>query len=179
MLLVEREGTAIAGRPGWTFGAWVRDGHERWGHPTGQDLATHLTTLFPESRLRRFLEVRGVDELPGRSRGAAVALLCGLLYDGRAAEDALALLEPHRAAVPDLLQRAATVGLADPVLGPLAVAVLDAAHDGAVRLAIPEATDAAAFLEGYTHRGAHPSDELRSALAQGPATAFRWASALP
>jgi glutamate--cysteine ligase len=176
VLLVEREGTAIAGVPGWTFGSWVADGHPRWGHPTAEDLATHLTTLFPESRLRRFLEVRGIDELPGRWRAAAVTLLCGLLYDARASEDAHALLEPHRSDVPVLLERAARAGLRDPLLGELSPRVLAAARDGAARLDLPELSDADAYLETFTHRGLHPSDELREALAEGPASAYRWAS---
>lgn len=174
VLLVERRGRSYAGEPGWSFGDWVASPHPTYGRPTVADLDKHLTTLFPESRLRGYLEVRSIDELPARWRGAAVALVVGLLYDGRAQEAALAVLEPHRSDVPQLLRRAAVAGLGDPLLRRLAVEVLDAAHDGAKRLGIPQAVDAGAFLETFTHRGRHPSDELRAALARGPAAALAW-----
>jgi glutamate--cysteine ligase len=175
VLLVDRDGHAVAGAPGWSFGDWVRRPHPRYGRPTTGDLATHLTTLFPESRLRGFLEVRGVDELPAPWRGAAVALVVGLLYDRAALEGAVGILEPHRADVPALLERAAGAGLADEEIAELSTSVLDLALEGAVRLGIPQARDAEAFLERFTHRRRHPSDELRAALAAGPAQAFAWA----
>jgi glutamate--cysteine ligase len=176
VLLVERDGETEAGRPGWSFAHWVADGHPRFGRPTGRDLATHLTTLFPESRLRGFLEVRGIDELPRRLRDAPVALLCGLLYDDEATERGLAALEPHRAAVPDLLARAARDGLRDPLLGDLAEAVLDAALEGAERLPGCPTEGAAAYLDRFVGPRAHPSDELRSALDEGPEAAWGWAA---
>jgi glutamate--cysteine ligase len=176
VLVVERDGSAAAGRPGWSFEQWVSEGHPRWGWPTGADLATHLTTLFPESRLRGFLEVRGIDELPARWRGAAVALLCGLLYDRAAGETARAVLEPCRPILPHLLRTAARDGLADPTIAGVATAVLEPALEGARRLGIRQAEDAEAYLERFTRRRAHPSDELRSALAAGPAVAFAWAA---
>jgi glutamate--cysteine ligase len=175
VLVVERDGAAEAGGPGWSFGSWVERGHPWFGHPTTDDLATHLTTLFPESRLRGFIEIRGVDELPARWRGAAVALLCGLLYDEDAGAAAREALEPHRSDLRSLLDRAATSGLGDPVLGALAVTVLDAARDGAERIGIRATAEADRFLETFTHRGRHPSDELRTALDEGPAEAFAWA----
>jgi glutamate--cysteine ligase len=175
VLLVDRDGHAVAGAPGWSFGDWVARPHARYGRPTTDDLATHLTTLFPESRLRRFLEVRGVDELPAPWRGAAVALVVGLLYDPLALDEAYQVLEQHRHAVPELLERAAHLGLADDEINGLAVRVLDAGHAGAVRLGIPQTADATAFLERFTHRRRHPSDELREMLAQGPAESFAWA----
>jgi glutamate--cysteine ligase len=179
VLLVERDGAAEAGRPGWTFRSWVEEGHPRYGHPTPEDLATHLTTLFPESRLRGFLEIRGVDQLPARWRGAAVALLCGLLYDQQAGQEARAVLEPHRPVVPALLASAARRGLGDPVVHDLAVDVLGLALEGALRLGIPQAETAEAFLERFTRRGLHPSDELREALRESRSAAFSWAAEAP
>jgi glutamate--cysteine ligase len=175
VLLVERDGTVQPGAPGWTFGSWVAQPHPRFGRPTTDDLARHLTTLFPEARLRGFLEVRSVDALPRRWRAAAVALVVGLLYDARATDRALGILADHRGAIPDLLGRAARDGLGDPLVARLSAAVLDAALDGARRLDIPEAADAAAFLERFTARGRHPSDELRAALAAGTGPALAWA----
>lgn len=175
VLLVERGGHALAGEPGWSFGRWVADGHPRYGRPTSADLRTHLSTLFPEVRLRRYVEVRGVDALPGPWRGAAVALVVGLLYDDAALEQALDLLLPWRPALPALLERAATDGLRDEEVWRTAAAVLDAALGGARRLGIPQATAAEAYLDAYTARRRHPSDDLRAALAESPAAAFAWA----
>lgn len=176
VLLVQRDNEAFPGRPGWSFADWLRQPHPRYGRPTTGDLATHLTTLFPEARLRGFLEIRGVDALPSPWRGAAVALVVGLLYDARASAAALDAVAGHRPHIPDLLARAAALGLADPLIADLATTVLEAAHDGARRLGIPQAADAAAFLERFTIRGGHPGDELATALAEGPAAALRWAT---
>ena len=49
--------------------------------PTVTDWNDHLTTLFPEVRLKRFLEMRGADGGPWRSLCALPAIWVGLLYD--------------------------------------------------------------------------------------------------
>lgn len=49
--------------------------------PTLDDWSDHLTTLFPEVRLKRFLEMRGADGGPWRRLCALPALWVGLLYD--------------------------------------------------------------------------------------------------
>jgi glutamate--cysteine ligase len=48
--------------------------------PTTTDWSDHLTTLFPEVRLKRFLEMRGADGGPWRSLCALPALWVGVLY---------------------------------------------------------------------------------------------------
>jgi glutamate--cysteine ligase len=48
--------------------------------PTITDWNDHLTTLFPEVRLKRYLEMRGADGGPWRSLCALPALWVGLLY---------------------------------------------------------------------------------------------------
>jgi glutamate--cysteine ligase len=48
--------------------------------PTITDWSDHLTTLFPEVRLKRFLEMRGADGGPWRSLCALPALWVGMLY---------------------------------------------------------------------------------------------------
>lgn len=49
--------------------------------PTLKDWEDHLTTAFPEVRLKRFLEMRGADGGPWRKLCALPALWAGLLYD--------------------------------------------------------------------------------------------------
>lgn len=48
---------------------------------TAQDWADHLTTLFPEVRLKQYLEMRGADGGPWSRICALPALWAGILYD--------------------------------------------------------------------------------------------------
>ena len=50
--------------------------------PTIGDWGDHLTTLFPEARVKQFMEMRGADGGPWRRLCALPALWVGLLYDG-------------------------------------------------------------------------------------------------
>jgi glutamate--cysteine ligase len=61
------------------------------GMPTMGDWANHLSTLFPDVRLKRFLEMRGADGGPWRRICALPALWVGLLYDETALDAAEAL----------------------------------------------------------------------------------------
>ena len=70
------------------------------GHPDRPDLrpvlsdwSDHLTTLFPEVRLKRFLEMRGADGGPWRRLCALPALWVGLLYDSSALDAAWDLVK--------------------------------------------------------------------------------------
>ncbi|CAN6487390.1 unnamed protein product [Victoria cruziana] len=49
--------------------------------PTLTDWENHLTTIFPEVRLKRYLEMRGADGGPWRRLCALPAFWVGLLYD--------------------------------------------------------------------------------------------------
>ncbi|PRW21064.1 glutamate--cysteine chloroplastic isoform A [Chlorella sorokiniana] len=60
--------------------------------PTLQDWESHLTTVFPEVRLKRFLEMRGADGGPWRLICGLPALWVGLLYDEQAQAEALELI---------------------------------------------------------------------------------------
>ncbi|MBV8157168.1 MAG: glutamate--cysteine ligase, partial [Dyella sp.] len=51
---------------------------------TMKDWADHLTTAFPEVRLKQYLEMRGADGGPWNRLCALPALWVGLLYDGDA-----------------------------------------------------------------------------------------------
>lgn len=48
---------------------------------TAQDWADHLTTLFPEVRMKQYLEMRGADGGPWSRICALPALWAGILYD--------------------------------------------------------------------------------------------------
>jgi glutamate--cysteine ligase len=88
MYFVYRGGYQPAG--GMTFRAFMRDGW-RGERATRADWALHLSTLFPEARLKKLIEVRGCD---CGSLGMIEALgpFCrGLLYDADARAAATAL----------------------------------------------------------------------------------------
>ena len=70
---------------GRTFRDLVASGFEG-GRATLADWHIHLTTLFPETRVKRVIEVRGADAVPPKLVCGLPAFWKGLLYD----EDALA-----------------------------------------------------------------------------------------
>lgn len=64
---------------------------------TLSDWANHLSTIFPEVRLKRYLEMRGADVGPRSHISALPALFVGLLYDSRALDEASVLIAPWSA----------------------------------------------------------------------------------
>ena len=64
---------------------------------TLSDWANHLSTIFPEVRLKRYLEMRGADAGPRPMLTALPALFAGLLYDPAALDSALELIKPWSA----------------------------------------------------------------------------------
>jgi glutamate--cysteine ligase len=50
-------------------------------HATISDWANHVSTIFPEVRLKRYLEMRGADGGPWRRLPALPAYWAGILYD--------------------------------------------------------------------------------------------------
>jgi len=57
------------------------------------DWANHLSTIFPEVRLKRYLEMRGADVGPPDRIVAMSALMVGLYYDPDALQSALELIK--------------------------------------------------------------------------------------
>ena len=66
--------------------------------PRMKDWADHLTTIFPEVRLKNFLEMRGADSGPWRRLCALPAFWVGLLYDEAALDGAWQLVKNWSAA---------------------------------------------------------------------------------
>ena len=64
------------------------------GRATLSDWANHLTSIFPEVRLKRFLEMRGADSGPWQRLPALPAFWVGLLYDQRSLDAAWDLVKP-------------------------------------------------------------------------------------
>lgn len=72
-----------------TFRSFLAEGHEG-ERATLADFDLHLTTLFPDVRLKRFIELRGADAVPPGLTCSLPALWKGLLYDPQALADAAA-----------------------------------------------------------------------------------------
>jgi glutamate--cysteine ligase len=76
---------------GATFRAFLERGlHGTW--PTLSDWEDHLTTLFPEVRVKSVVEVRAADACDPAMTKALAALWKGILYDREARTEALALV---------------------------------------------------------------------------------------
>ena len=61
--------------------------------PTVSDWANHVSTIFPEVRLKRYLEMRGADGGPWRRLPSLTAYCVGLLYDDDALNAAWELVK--------------------------------------------------------------------------------------
>lgn len=86
--------------------------------PTLDDWSDHLTTLFPEVRLKRFLEMRGADSGSGERIPALSAFWVGLLYDEAALDAAWRLVKGWSAGDRDSLRdRVPKGGLNTPLDG--------------------------------------------------------------
>ena len=74
--------------------------------PTVDDWADHLTTLFPEVRLKRFLEMRGADGGRWGTITALPAFWAGILYDEAALDQAWQMVRDWTAEEREELRRA-------------------------------------------------------------------------
>jgi glutamate--cysteine ligase len=152
MFFVVRDGSYLPAR-GMTFRQFLETGFE--GHrATLADFDRHLTTLFPEVRLKQVVEVRGADAVPCHLTCALPALWKGILYDAEALSAAWKLVEDwsfeEREAALGAVSRK---GLAAEVPGgpvlPLAREVVSIAFGGLRRIAHPGESrdDERGFLE--------------------------------
>lgn len=121
---------------------------------TISDWANHLGTLFPEVRLKRFLEMRGSDAGPADMLAAMPAFWVGLLYDSTSLDAAWDLVKSwnaaERQALRDAVPReglAATIG--GRKLGEIAREVLELSRAGLARRAFHDAAgkDESVYLD--------------------------------
>jgi len=140
--------------------------------PTLSDWADHLTTIFPEARLKKYLEMRGADGGPWRRLCALPALWVGLLYDQSSLDAAWDLAKGWDLETRDAMRVAASVdGLAADTHGvkmhDLAREVVALADAGLKARALPGAgglvPDETHFLNALKESletGQTPADEL-------------------
>lgn len=140
--------------------------------PTLSDWADHLTTVFPEARIKQFIEMRGADGGPWRRLCALPAFWVGLTYDQSALDAAWDLVKGWDAETREALRVAASEqGLHANVNG---IKMLDLAREvvaisesglkarakpGAGGL-VPDETHFLSALKDSLDSGKTPADEL-------------------
>lgn len=154
VMLVHTPDGAWVPDPGMSFREWLNK-----GEPGEDDLAYHLSTLFPPVRPRGWLELRMIDAPPVRYWPVPVAVAAALLDDPAASRAAEAAAEP----VARRWARAARCGLSDPPLAAAARACFAAALDALPRLGgsglVPLVEE---YARRYVARGRSPADDTPS-----------------
>ena len=140
--------------------------------PTLNDWADHLTTIFPEARIKQFIEMRGADGGPWRRLCALPAFWVGLLYDQSSLDAAWDLVKSMDAETRDAMRVAASVdGLQAEVSGikmmDLARQAVDISKAGLAARArtgaggmVPDETHFLNALQDSLETGQAPADEL-------------------
>lgn len=140
--------------------------------PTLSDWADHLTTIFPEARIKKFMEMRGADGGPWRRLCALPAFWTGIMYDQNSLDAAWDVVKDWTGAQREALRIAASVdALQAKVDGidmhNLARQVLDISEAGLKARArsgadgmIPDETHFLNALRESVESGQVPADEL-------------------
>ena len=143
--------------------------------PTLSDWADHLTTIFPEARVKKFIEMRGADGGPWRRLCALPAFWVGMMYDQSALDAAWDLVRGWDAETREALRVAASVDGLQAAVGGIkmhdlareAVAISEAglkarARPGAGGM-VPDETHFLNALKDSLASGQTPADELLEA----------------
>ena len=140
--------------------------------PTLSDWADHLTTTFPEARLKQFIEMRGADGGPWRRLCALPAFWVGLCYDQSALEAAWDLVKGWDAETREALRVAASKDGLQARVGNIsmhdvareAVAIAEAGLSARARPGVgglvPDETHFLNALQESVESGMVPADEL-------------------
>jgi glutamate--cysteine ligase len=173
MFLIKR-GNRVISNTGQTFRTFMVQGAEG-ERATLADWETHLNTLFPETRLKKTIEVRGADAQPSDLLCALPALWKGLLYDATALARLESLIAPLDAktvdaARPEIARIALRAQLAGRSLQRWAEDVVDIARAGLARHAVRDAQgrDETLYLQPLQDLLAHgktPADRLLEAAS--------------
>lgn len=142
-------------------------------YPRISDWEDHLSTLFPEVRMKRFLEMRGADGGPWGRLCALPAFWVGLLYSDRALDEALQLIADWGVdEITALREQVPRDGLATPFRGgtlrDVALEVLAISRRGLANRARLDrrGRDECHFLDlldGIAQSGRTPAEELLAA----------------
>ena len=176
MIFVRRGGGYVDPR-GRTFRAFLAEGIE--GHrPTLSDWEDHLTTLFPEVRVKGVVEVRGADACDAALTKAFLAFWKGVLYDRQARHEAWETVKgftvEERRALMSAAGREGLGGLAPDGrrIRDIAQALLEAASNGLCRQNCcgergEDERRWLAPLEARVAEGRSPADDALEAFRRG------------
>ncbi|MCU0381504.1 MAG: hypothetical protein MUE58_09985, partial [Chitinophagaceae bacterium] len=97
--------------------------------PALHHLENHFSLLFPEVRLKGYLELRTVDAPPVKWQMAPVLFYAGLLYGDQTLDKTLELLSPYAADI-NRLYKEARFGLDSDLLFDLSLRLVKMSMDG-------------------------------------------------
>jgi glutamate--cysteine ligase len=172
MFFVVRDGTYHFAK-GATFRHFLERGFE--GHRAVlDDWDRHLTTLFPDVRLKRYIEVRCADAVPPGLTCSLPALWKGIFYDDQALASAWALvegldIEQREAARVEVAKRGLASQMGSQPILELAHELAAIAREGLARIGDAGRNDAdeCAYLDPIF-------EQLESGLSPGETVAVRW-----
>ncbi len=176
MFMLKR-GSRVVANTGQSFRSFMSDGAQG-ERATLADWETHLNTLFPEARLKKTIEVRGIDAQPRALICAVPALWKGMLYDPHALSELESLIVPLDAASvararPEIARSALKARLGGkPVLW-WARQVVEIAAAGLARQACtnPQGQDERVYLQplqALLAQGKTPAEALLEAIGEAP-----------
>jgi glutamate--cysteine ligase len=179
MFLIKRNGRII-GNSGQSFRSFLLNGFQ--GHrATHADWKLHLSTLFPDVRLRNTIELRTCDALPHDLATALVAMVTSLIYDDTARSKAAELVEhvtldEAQAAKGRVSHDGLAADFAGRTIADFAVRLLELAAAGLERRALsgPDGKDERTCLrplEELVDQGMCPADKVARGLSPGDAVA--------
>ncbi len=143
---------------------------------TADDFEVHMSTVFPEVRLKPHLEVRSADAITSKFVCALPAFLKGLLYDDDTTGEALDRLgSPDPAALMGRRREAFERGLASTRCRELAAALLDLSQKSLERMDVRDekGRTEARFLEPLfplVESGTSPGDVAIAEIGDNPGT---------
>ncbi|MCP4807901.1 MAG: glutamate--cysteine ligase [Proteobacteria bacterium] len=115
-MMFRRTATGWVHAQGMTFGTWMTEGADGT-YPDWDDWELHQTSVFPEVRVKRTLEVRGADACPLNIALAGIAMWTGILYDDVALDETLAIGAELRGSYAEQFEAACRGGMGAELAG--------------------------------------------------------------
>jgi glutamate--cysteine ligase len=174
MMFRLHEGGWVAAH-GVTFGSFLEHGLD--GHfPTWEDWDLHQTSVFPEVRIKRTIEIRGADCVDHEMALAFCALFTGMLYCNIALDEGISLVEEleqhgdHRTRFEAACRGGLEADIGGRSLADWASDLGEIAERG-LNACLPGDTDKIAPLLERIEDGRSPADDLLDAWNKDPSPA--------
>ena len=149
----------------FTVEDWITSGIDGY-YPREEDLNLLLSLLFPEVRVKGFLELRSLDCLPRQWQMVPVLFYIGILFNKKSMDEAFQLLDPVKNLLAELMQKSEEA-LFDEELCKISKGLVNIAQAGLDQLSYID-NDAknlfSDFCKRYTLNGKTPGDDMISSL---------------